>query len=277
MKIFSLPKGSQHGLKGQVVLVPSNIEQTANSLPRETHDAQLVALNLKRRMSDKNAYCKEFIRPQLVNDALRHLISVNTHYSNINYKNKWTENSEQHDEVLWKAVHSDNQHEEPESEDDSSDKEHSDTEIIYSDQEIEKDLPQSVVEDLSTNRSLNSSTCLYPDQGPIVRSNRVLNLAPAEGQIPTSVFFLQFWETLAFPTLFPTGRNTFHEERVVPITPKKYVNARLLSKDFRFADSVEYTFQCLHWIESVTVNDNINFSLKKKQANRLIRRMSTRS
>lgn len=34
MKILSLPKGAQHGLKGQVVLVPSNVQQTVSSLPR---------------------------------------------------------------------------------------------------------------------------------------------------------------------------------------------------------------------------------------------------
>jgi hypothetical protein len=46
MKIFSLPNGSQHGLKGQVVLVPSNVQKTAQSLPRETKDAKLIALYL---------------------------------------------------------------------------------------------------------------------------------------------------------------------------------------------------------------------------------------
>lgn len=36
MKILSLPKGAQHGLKGQVVLVPSNVQQTVSTLPRNT-------------------------------------------------------------------------------------------------------------------------------------------------------------------------------------------------------------------------------------------------
>ena len=60
MKIFSLQKGSQYGLKGQVIFVPSNVQSTADSLPRDTQSAQIVALNLKRRFSDKQTFCKEF-------------------------------------------------------------------------------------------------------------------------------------------------------------------------------------------------------------------------
>lgn len=43
------------------------------------------------------------------------------------------------------------------------------------------------------------------------------------------------------------------------------MNARLLSSDFRFAESPEYTFQCLHWIESVSVHESITMSLKKSR------------
>lgn len=32
MKIRSLPKGAEHGLKGQTVLVPSNVQHTVLSL-----------------------------------------------------------------------------------------------------------------------------------------------------------------------------------------------------------------------------------------------------
>lgn len=73
------------------------------------------------------------------------------------------------------------------------------------------------------------------------------------------------WETLAFPTLFPYGKNTYHENRAVQISPKNYENARLLSSDFRFAQSPEYTFQSLHWIESVSVHEIITMSLKKSR------------
>jgi hypothetical protein len=264
MKIFSLPKGSQQGLKGQVVLVPSNVQSTVCSLPRDTRDAQIIALNLKRRLSDKQTFCKEFIRPELVNDAFQILKATNGHYEDIDLNERWIDNSKAHDEQLWaKACRED---QEPMTvENDTSDKTDIDEspDVTDSEDEVEKDIPQDVADEINYKRSLNNTSCLYPEQGPVVRSNKILNLAPAEGQRPTSIFYQDHWETLAFPTLFPDGKNTFHEERVTPITPKKYVNARLLSKDVRFAESPEYTFQCLHWVESVSVSDGITFPLKK--------------
>lgn len=102
-------------------------------------------------------------------------------------------------------------------------------------------------------------------KGLLLQVKKKLNIAPGEGQTPTSVFYQKHWETLAFPTLFPDGKNTYHENRAVQISPKKYVNARLLSSDFRFAESPENTFQCLHWIESVSVNESITMSFKKSR------------
>lgn len=94
MKILSLPKGAQHGLKGQVVLVPSNVQQTVSSLPRNTSDSQIIALHLKRRLSDKVAFSKQYIRPQCVNDALACLQQINKNYEDITVNKAWAAESE---------------------------------------------------------------------------------------------------------------------------------------------------------------------------------------
>ena len=47
------------------------------------------------------------------------------------------------------------------------------------------------------------------------------------------------------------------------ISPKRYINARLLSKETRFAESTEYTFQCLHWSETIDIKNSIKMALKK--------------
>lgn len=285
MKILSLPKGAQHGLKGQVVLVPSNVQQTVSSLPRNTSDSQIIALHLKRRLSDKVAFSKQYIRPQCVNDALACLQQINKNYEDITVNKAWAAESESQDEELWKSacvspfketceinertvnvinspldldkdVHLFNK---------PGTQKVAEEVITDSEDEVEKDVPEDIVEELNFKRSLNSVTCLYPDEGPSVTSEKILNIAPGEGRTPTSVFYQKDWETLAFPTLFPDGKNTYHENRAVQISPKKYVNARLLSSDFRFAESPEYTFQCLHWIESVSVHESITMSLKKSR------------
>lgn len=117
---------------------------------------------------------------------------------------------------------------------DKADNKDESPDVTDSEDEVEKDIPLDVANEISYKRSLNNTSCLYPEKGPVVRSNKILNLAPAEGQRPTSIFYQDHWKTLAFPTLFPDGKNTFHAKRDTSITRKKYVNARLLSKDFRF-------------------------------------------
>jgi hypothetical protein len=143
------------------------------------------------------SYCKEFIRPKAVNDAL--------HYSDIQCNGKWSENSK-NNEQLWNAIHIASKQGEKEnaSDTDTSDDDSVNLqEITDSEEDIEKDIPSDVADNLHLKRSINSSTCLYPEQGPSVRSNKILNIAPAEGQIPTSVFHQEIWETLAFSRLFP--------------------------------------------------------------------------
>jgi DNA replication protein DnaC len=52
-------------------------------------------------------------------------------------------------------------------------------------------------------------------------------------------------------------------KQIEKITAKKYINARLLSKDTRFAESTEYVFQCLHWAETLDIKNSVAMSLKK--------------
>ena len=206
MKIVSLPKGSQRCLNGQVVLVPSDTTKTVSSLPRNTTDAQIIALTLKRRLSDKSSVSKEYIRPHIVNGAFTCLKTINSHYFEIAINETWSDASASYDQELLKSTCADSMETEStskeiESQSSTSPEELTET-ITDSEDEVEKDAPENVIEDLNLKRTLNSVTCLYPEQGPTVSNNKILNLAPAEGQIPTSVFYEKNWETLAFPALF---------------------------------------------------------------------------
>ena len=222
---------------------------------------------MKRRLSDKSSVSKEYIRPHIVNGAFSCLKAINSHYSKIANNETWSDVSAINDHQLWTSTCADSVETESSSNDieshSSAPAEELTETITDSEDEVEKDAPENVIEDLTLKRTLTSVTCLYPEQGPSVSSNKILNLAPAEGQIPTSVFYEKNWETLPFPALFPERKNTYHQPRVTPLSERKYVNARLLSSDTRFAESAEYTFQCLHWIETLSANESISMSLKK--------------
>ena len=83
MFIVAKTKGAQHGLKGQCVLVPTDLKKVQTILPRSCDEEYLVSLALKRRLSDKSAVNKQQIRPALINQALKKLTEINPFYKNV--------------------------------------------------------------------------------------------------------------------------------------------------------------------------------------------------
>ena len=216
MKIVSLYTGAQKSIRGQVVLVPSDISKVTNSLPRLTCESQIITLALKRRLSDKHSFHKQFIRPQNVNNALKYLKNNNTFYSDTEINSQWETFSEDQNKELWSAItnNSENSVNDPQEET-----------VVDSEDEIDNDNPPEVVEYLQQKSCINSNTCFQQIHGPNVSTDNVLNVAPAEGQRPTTYFNEQNWEALAFPKLFPTGKFTFSHQR-----EKKYFSARFYTK-----------------------------------------------
>ena len=94
---------------------------------------------------------------------------------------------------------------------------------------------------------------MYNIDGPNISSSEIVNIAPGKSQIPVSFASEPNWEAFAFPKDYSTGRNLFNEERENPITPSKYVHARLKCCDDRFAANPQYIFHALDWIESNAV------------------------
>ena len=83
--MFIVPrhKGAQHGLKGQVVLVPSDFKKISKILPRSCDEGHIISLALKRRLSDKSFHHRQNIHPAAVNAALGKLIDINHLYQDI--------------------------------------------------------------------------------------------------------------------------------------------------------------------------------------------------
>ena len=104
MLVVAKAKGAQHGLKGQYVLVPTDLEKIQTILPRSCDEEYLISLALKCRLTDKNMVNKQQIRPALVNTALQKLAQINSFYNNITIHNEWEGLSEQSDPVLWKLL-----------------------------------------------------------------------------------------------------------------------------------------------------------------------------
>ena len=94
--------------------------------------------------------------------------------------------------------------------------------------------------------------------------NEIVNIAPGEGQIPVSFTSEPNSEALAFPKDYSARRNHFNEEREIPITPSKYVHARLKCCDDRFASNPQNIFHALDWMEKNAVASSVHFAERKQ-------------
>ena len=86
-----------------------------------------------------------------------------------------------------------------------------------------------------------------------------ISVAPGEGQQPCSVF----QEMKVFPYLFPEGINGFDQKRNTKLGLGRYFNARLFSKDNRFASDPQYIFFSQYLTELNNINSSISIAMRK--------------
>ncbi|KAJ8027671.1 hypothetical protein HOLleu_29678 [Holothuria leucospilota] len=297
MKISSLPKGAQKGLCGPVVCVVSNVTATAMQLPRLMDDDSLVKVKLKRKLQYKGHHLFQTVNPHRIHSALSILKTINPHYENISIED---ENPVDFQEPLQSSTESTSEPvvnritstknvitncpvisvtitEDTETNTgdlclvENVQTCHSGNEIEQNSQNLDT-VPSQDLSDIQNGNQQGESnlsqtsaplyTCLQPtDIAQIVAEHvddTVLCVAPGEGQQFLSIFNS---EGPAFTTLFPDGKNTFKEQRMVKISQKRYFNARLLSYDTRFAQNPEYIFFAqytteLHEIFIIHINCN---------------------
>ena len=108
MFIVAKHKGAQHGLRGQCVLVPTDLRKNQTILPRPCDDENLISLALKCRLSDTSFVNKQNIRPALVNKALEKLVEIDPFYKNVHIDDTWEDVSEESDPVLWNILTDEN-------------------------------------------------------------------------------------------------------------------------------------------------------------------------
>ncbi|XP_067306866.1 uncharacterized protein [Pseudorasbora parva] len=148
--------------------------------------------------------------------------------------------------------------------------------------EMENDPEEPQEEDLTyikEQSGLLSDTCLQPvDIGSEIIDQHfqdVLNVAPAEGNSPVKLLSDKTNEAKCFPVLFPTGGPTFHDEREEKITLSRYLNARILNADGRFARSTDYIFYAQYISELDQIVSNISIALRKGSDKRLLKEVTS--
>ena len=279
MKLVKLPHGKQKGIKGAAVNVPADLGPACCLLPRIPTDAHIISLKLKRKLQYKQAYLHDTIRPEKVIAALQYLKNNNPEYSDININENWIQQWHELDEELYDGIFEieesedtnqmDSAHEVQISDrsDDvngnSSDVDPSDTtetQCCPSTEEEKEDM--IAMEENCKLRDLPYDTCLQSELPE--EANQIFSIAPGEGSKPIPLLTDKLFEELSNPDKFPSGKGGYAStKRDTSLTLTKYVNARLLDQDGRFARDIEYIFGMQYAVEHKQVRDTINIALRQ--------------
>ncbi|XP_052788850.1 uncharacterized protein LOC128223618 [Mya arenaria] len=108
-------------------------------------------------------------------------------------------------------------------------------------------------------------SCLEPEDltqtlGPEEIPDSVFCVAPGQGSIPVTVFNM---ESKAFPYLFPTGRNTYNQDRAIKLGLNRYFNNRLFNADLRFASDPQFIFYSQYISELNIINNSVSIAMRK--------------
>ena len=287
MKIKKLPTTRMKAVFDRVISVPlenQDIEKTIQTLPRQPNDAEIVAVELKRKLELKNSHLREFIRPGAVVKAVKKLKMLkNPYYYDVRIDENFAldEDEEPEDDILEEsnlggAIAAIEVEDELLNEEElcnilsecESEKEHDSDD---DDDDIETRL--AAVKNYQGD--YDSHTCLMPmdldaqvvvNEGPETinktksENGKGISIAPGEGKVPTNFLREHNIDVKAFPRHFPTGNYGIDHKRELRLTKQMYFNQRLLNKDDRLATDPYYVFMATSYIERLQLEQQIDIS-----------------
>ncbi|KAK3083914.1 hypothetical protein FSP39_005261 [Pinctada imbricata] len=271
MKIMTLPQGGQNAVRGPVVCVPVNMD-AVTKLPRNQNTDLILRVKLKRKLCYKGYYEYQFVNTTHVHKALQYLLEKNKWYKDVEIEHEPNGDVE----TVIVSCQSDKCKATNQSENDSNR-----DDISHCKEVAENSKKNSKLSDTNEythcdqlsdigDTSVQYDTCLQPcDIGQEVLDHfydEIFSLAPAEGMNPVRILQSRGNEAMSFPTHFPSGVNTFDQERTVPITLSRYYNNRLMHADGRFANDTNYIFYSQYVSELKQVIDKTQICLRKAKS-----------
>ena len=241
MRVTNLPQGKQRNIHGLVVCVPTDLKK-ATSLPRTADQSMVLRVKLKRKISYKGYQEYQFVNPHHLIAALDFLIKNNEWYKDVQMNKNWERRIDTNDGLI----------EANNTEDDDEEQETLD------------------IDTQDANTPATMDTCLQPVD--VVQEvlchyfDDVYNLAPGEGRNPVKMLQEDGNEAKTFPYLFPSGQNTWNENRDIRITLCRYFHNRLMNADNRFARDSNYIFFSQYMSELNQVIEKTQISVRKSFA-----------
>jgi hypothetical protein len=80
MQLRGMPRGGQINLKGNVVNVPSDVNNTVRQLSSMLNDSEIIAVKIKRKLCYKHHVSYEKVRPNKVMEAAKWLVQNSSYF-----------------------------------------------------------------------------------------------------------------------------------------------------------------------------------------------------
>ncbi|CAI5661309.1 unnamed protein product [Oreochromis niloticus] len=242
-KIIPLPKGRQRAIRGNVVCVPSEVQETVEALPRLRINSQVMRVKLKRRLSYKGHQLFQTVSWSKLVQALHKLKQIHPQYKDVSIRDDAElcdptlpdedeeeddddENMNEGDYDEADLMEIDNCEKNALSEAQNKNEQNIDMLPCDGEQPHEQMRDDSEQADGLTNGGFALESCLQPPdvaEEILCFSEGIYSVAPAERNNPISFFKTPKLEAMAFPVQFPTGQNTLDERRLIKVSPSGVV------------------------------------------------------
>lgn len=242
MQIRELPRGGQMGLKGNVVNVPADVNKTVKVIPRNMNESETIPVKFKRSLNFKNHIAFEQVRPEKIIKAAKWLVSHSKLFQNegIMINDQWSLESQCDDTVSHENLHNESG-------------QCQNNGLITENDSFEEDNTQ--------DSAGNCDTLLHP--ADFREFNRILNIAPAEGNHPLSMFQDRFSEFLCFPTIYCGQPREDNNNRETPLHYSTICKWELRNIDRRVAQNITNIFYKLKRVQIKQIADKVSLAMRK--------------
>ena len=226
MKLVVLPRGHQRAIRGQVINFPTPMTNTVDQLPRPAEDSDIVYV---QRPSASDGVQEDGVSAARTYYCCR--------YGKVMKALTWLkENNPLYHDV--KVVNPPEQHFQEECE------------------EMQDGVDESgVVRSNTLMPDIPVSKLIQDGTFPVHQLERITTA-------PVSVFTEPQLELMAFPTLYPDGKNGFGTYRNAKVSPLDYFQARVMSSDARWAQHATYLFWACNIVEAYKLQSSISVALR---------------
>lgn len=242
MQLHKLPRGGQTSLTGNIVNIPTNVNNTVSILPLKADDAACIPLKLKRRMNLDRHFLYQNVRPNKVIDAVKWLVKESDLYKEegIKINAKWQyEDMGNNEQQLSSnsSVSADTLN------DPLRDEEWDETK--------EEDIPVGTLDTMFQSADLAEE------------SRNIISVAPGEGSSPLSIFMDKQAETLSFPTIYCGEKQKDGKDHEVMVYYSDICKSELRRTDRRVAGHIPNLFFKVKKLQMKHILDKANLCLRK--------------